>query len=74
LGSLKGKDFIPSHELALSLLQLPSVNQIELHLNEALAYLRKQPIELNGTMGWNAVSYCGLRLGWVKVLPNRVNN
>jgi NOL1/NOP2/fmu family ribosome biogenesis protein len=44
LGSLKGKDFNPSHELALSLLQLPSVNQIELHLNEALAYLRKQPI------------------------------
>lgn len=74
LGSLKGKDFIPSHELALSLLQLPSVNQIELNLNEALAYLRKQPIELNGKLGWNVVNYCGLRLGWVKVLPNRVNN
>lgn len=74
LGSLKGKDFIPSHELALSLLQLSSVNQIKLNLNEALAYLRKQPCELNGRMGWNVVSYCGLRLGWVKVLPNRVNN
>ncbi|MBY0348633.1 MAG: RNA methyltransferase [Hydrotalea flava] len=74
LGSLKGKDFVPSHELALSLLPLTQMNNVEVDLETALHYLRKQVPAIQGAKGWCTISYCGLRLGWIKVLPNRINN
>ncbi|WP_298392093.1 RNA methyltransferase [Hydrotalea sp.] len=74
LGNLKGKDFVPSHELALSLLPITAMNNVNVDLDTALQYLRKQLPNVPGTKGWNTISYCGLRLGWIKVLPNRINN
>jgi NOL1/NOP2/fmu family ribosome biogenesis protein len=48
---------------------------IELSREEAIDYLRKEEIRTeHGTRGWSLVRYQGGNLGWVKVLPNRVNN
>lgn len=74
IGSIKGKDVIPSHELALSLLPLDSLAGIEVTKEQALQYLRRKELVLEAPKGWRLVKYGGLPLGWVKVLPNRINN
>jgi 16S rRNA C967 or C1407 C5-methylase (RsmB/RsmF family)/NOL1/NOP2/fmu family ribosome biogenesis protein len=74
LGSLKGKDFVPSHELALSLLAKDQFAKLPLTKDEALQYLRRKEINAEAPVGWTLVQYCALSLGWVKVLPNRINN
>lgn len=74
IGSLKGKDLVPAHELALSGLFMPSFPVLEIDLEQALLYLKRKEMVLKGQNGWNLLQYCGLSLGWVKVLPNRINN
>ena len=74
LGEIKGKDFIPSHALAVSDWQSVPFDRIEVDLETALQYLRRAPLDLEGEKGWNAITYSGIRLGWVKLLPNRLNN
>ncbi len=74
LGTIKGTDVIPSHELALSNFSKINFQLIEVTKDIALEYLRKQEIKLTASKGWALITYCGLSLGWVKVLPNRINN
>ncbi|MBS1641384.1 MAG: RNA methyltransferase [Bacteroidetes bacterium] len=74
LGAVKGKDFIPSHELAVSVLSSENLSVIELDKEQALQYLRRQEVSIQSQKGWQLVAYCGLPLGWIKVLPNRINN
>lgn len=74
IGSVKGKDVIPAHELALSLLPLSHFPTVELKKEDALQYLRRKHIEVSAPGGWNLARYNGLPLGWMKVLPNRINN
>jgi 16S rRNA C967 or C1407 C5-methylase (RsmB/RsmF family)/NOL1/NOP2/fmu family ribosome biogenesis protein len=74
IGTVKGKDLVPAHELALGQLALDKVQSIELNKEEALQYLRRKDITPTAAKGWNLVRFCGLPLGWVKVLPNRINN
>ena len=74
LGTIKGKDVIPHHELAMSHLTLSNFNTLELDEQQALQYLRRQDLFIDTAKGWNLVTYCGLPLGWAKVLPNRMNN
>ncbi len=74
LGIEKGKDWIPDHAWALSLApsNLPSA---ELSLDEARAYLSRQPLQLSHlSPGWHIASYQGHGLGWLKAIPGRVNN
>ena len=74
-GTIKGKDVIPGHELALSSLGRAAFTPIELNLEQALQYLRRKELLIgDAPKGWNLVGYGGLPLGWVKVLPNRINN
>ena len=74
IGEIKGKDVVPSHELALSSLS-KDFTPVPLTLEQSLQYLRRKEILLpDAPKGWNLVSHGGLPLGWVKVLPNRVNN
>jgi 16S rRNA C967 or C1407 C5-methylase (RsmB/RsmF family)/NOL1/NOP2/fmu family ribosome biogenesis protein len=74
IGEIKGKDVIPAHELAVSSLSA-TFAPVPLTQEQALQYLRRKEILLpDAPRGWNLVSYGGLPLGWVKVLPNRVNN
>lgn len=74
VGELKGKDMIPAHELAMSVLPLHHFNQVTVNTEEALKYLRRQDLYLDAPKGWNLVMYEQLPLGWIKSLPNRINN
>lgn len=74
LGELKGKDMIPAHELAMSIQPLHHFNQVKVNKEEALKYLRRQDLYLDSPKGWNLVMYEQLPLGWIKSLPNRINN
>jgi NOL1/NOP2/fmu family ribosome biogenesis protein len=74
LGSQKGKDLVPAHELALSGLIRSGFPIMDLSLADALLYLKRKEFASKGEIGWNLVHYCGLPLGWVKVLSNRINN
>jgi NOL1/NOP2/fmu family ribosome biogenesis protein len=74
IGTVKGKDVIPHHELAVSILNLPNIHTTELTKEEALQYLRRKDLIVETQKGWCAPTFCGLRLGWMKVLPNRINN
>lgn len=75
IGTIKGKDLIPHHELALSHLLAGDIPFVDLQKDEALRYLRRQDL-LAGIekKGWTLCRYGDINLGWIKVLPNRVNN
>lgn len=76
IGSFKGKQFVPSHELAVSTIIHADLPHLNVTKEQALAYLRKQDlsVSLPPTRGWHLIRYKGHNLGWVKVLPNRINN
>ena len=75
LGEIKGKDLIPHHELALSKLVTSTIPVADLDKEEALRYLRRQDLNKEiSQKGWTICRYEDINLGWMKVLPNRVNN
>lgn len=77
LGSIKGKDIIPHAALALSTVLSRQVARANIERAPAIQYLQKKDIAIDiGALqkGWQLAAYCGLPLGWMKVLPNRINN
>jgi len=76
LGEMKGSDFIPSINIALSKeLDKQSVETVEVDYNTAIAYLKKETIHLpDSKRGYVLICYKGQSLGWVKNLGNRCNN
>jgi NOL1/NOP2/fmu family ribosome biogenesis protein len=76
VGEFKGKDFIPSHPLALSRLVSPTLSAFNMEHDQALRFLKKETFELppDTPRGWTLARYAGLNLGWMKVLPGRMNN
>lgn len=77
LGTIKGKDLIPSQSLALSTsLNLESFPQEELNYEEAISYLRKEAVPLSSDVpkGYVLMTYQGFPLGWEKNLGSRANN
>ncbi len=75
MGKLSAKDLVPEHALALSGKLSASIPSAPLNKEQALAYLRKEDWSLPSlTPGWNLASYKSYPLGWIKVLPNRINN
>jgi 16S rRNA C967 or C1407 C5-methylase (RsmB/RsmF family)/NOL1/NOP2/fmu family ribosome biogenesis protein len=74
-GTLKGKDLVPDHELALSLQMKSSFPSVTVDKETALQYLRKKELTVESAVkGWTLVKYREVSLGWIKVLPGRVNN
>jgi 16S rRNA C967 or C1407 C5-methylase (RsmB/RsmF family)/NOL1/NOP2/fmu family ribosome biogenesis protein len=82
-GEIKGDDFVPTHELALSdLAPVNSVATWNLDKPQALRYLRKSEItetnvpasSMKESSSWVLVQYKHQNLGWIKMLKNRVNN
>ena len=76
-GQIKGKDFIPAHELALAADILPAeYPSVELSEQDALLYLKKELVNLpaDAPKGWITASYRNQRLGWIRNLGNRFNN
>ena len=77
LGTLKGKSFVPDAALALSSALAPGAfPRMEIDLETALAYLRREAITLPaGTpLGVVLITYSGIALGFAKNLGNRANN
>ncbi len=76
VGEFKGKDFVPSHALALSNLASPALPALDLGREQALLFLKKETFDLpaGAPRGWTLARYNGLNLGWMKVLPGRMNN
>ena len=67
---------IPEHHLALSTCLSGEINSIAVNKEQAIAYLRKIDFEIKDQHepGWYVLKYKGLALGWIKLLPNRINN
>jgi len=75
LGTPKGKDFIPAHELALSTELNPWIKRIELSREDALIYMKCDAIKVDSDYkGWAVVTFENQSLGWIKLVPGRVNN
>jgi len=75
MGTTKGQDFLPSHDLALSNHIRKDLPAVELNYDQAIQYLRSEAPKINTDLrGWCLATYKGLNLGWMKALGNRVNN
>ncbi|MES2559598.1 MAG: hypothetical protein V4590_07660 [Bacteroidota bacterium] len=75
MGTFANNDLIPSHHLALSNALSQSVQRLDVTKEDAIKYLRKDNLMLDTTMrGWTVLTYRELPIGWVKLLPNRLNN
>ena len=75
LGELMKGKLVPEHSLALSRLLADSVIKIELDWEQSIRYLQKKDIDVGKSQpGWQLICFENHPLGWVKVLPNRINN
>lgn len=70
------KEWLPEHDLALSPEMSAAFYGVELNLEEALLFLKKESFFPSAAprKGWALARYKGLALGWMKVLDNRINN
>ncbi len=74
LGTARHGKITPEHSLALSLeLNRDAFPSAELSEADALRFLRKDALSLTGS-GTTLVTHRGHGLGWVNILPGRVNN
>lgn len=76
LAELKGKDFVPQHSLAMSIVRNDIFPCAELDYSQAISYLRKESVVLDASTprGYVLVKYAGVPLGFVKNIGNRANN
>lgn len=75
IGKIANKDFIPHHELAISVEKNKDIPFAELNLPDAIKFLRKEPLNLNEiSNGWILATYNGYGLGWLKNIGSRLNN
>lgn len=75
VGTLKGKDLVPSHELALSNSLKIDTPRLELSREDAIRYMKCESLNTSGMpSGWVAVTFNNFPLGWIKVIGNRCNN
>lgn len=75
LGELMRDKLIPDHALAMNPSLQGNIPTAALDYNDAIAYLQRKDIhQLPVTKGWQLATYQGYALGWMNVLPNRINN
>jgi 16S rRNA C967 or C1407 C5-methylase (RsmB/RsmF family)/NOL1/NOP2/fmu family ribosome biogenesis protein len=75
MGSILKDEIIPSYKLSLSNSQSLSLPSIEVDLDNALKYLRCEPIKVPAVSnGWYVVKYQNRSLGWIKQVSGRFNN
>lgn len=74
LGEQKGKNFIPSAEMAHLNLELP-YPRYELSYDEAISFLSQNQLMIESEQrGIHQLYFAGVRIGFVKHLGNRTNN
>ena len=75
LGSAAAKEWLPDHEVALSIDANKDLPHINVDREQALRFLKREDMGIiDVAKGWHVVRYNGLGLGWVKSLGNRMNN
>ncbi|MBL7747938.1 MAG: Fmu (Sun) domain protein [Chitinophagaceae bacterium] len=75
IGELMRDKLVPDHALALSGIISGMIPAVPLTYEQAILYLQRKELHLEAEKrGWQLVTYAGYPLGWVNVLPNRVNN
>lgn len=75
LGQIMKEKLVPQHSLALSTIISDNIRANELSYGEAINYLQRQELNFNSSgKGWQLVRYKGYNLGWINILPNRINN
>jgi 16S rRNA C967 or C1407 C5-methylase (RsmB/RsmF family)/NOL1/NOP2/fmu family ribosome biogenesis protein len=75
LGAEIRSELIPDHELSMSNLLSENVPVLDLSFEEAIAFLRKDTLEKEGSgRGWSLSRFKGIGLGWVKLVQGRVKN
>ncbi|MFI5222157.1 MAG: hypothetical protein ACHQK8_07515 [Bacteroidia bacterium] len=75
MGELMNGKLHPSHQLALSNVLDESVKRLDLSREDAIRYLRMDPLKTETPeKGLHLVTYKNFGLGWVNVLPTRINN
>ena len=77
IAELKGKDWLPNHDLAMSLALNPDAFvREEISYEQAIAYLRKEAVTLPDTASRGVIllTYKNIPLGFVKNIGNRANN
>jgi len=67
-GQEKGKDFIPSHFLAMSGIQHPDYKRVDIGIDDALNYLERSTSipSFENLNGWYLATYDDTILGWLK--------
>lgn len=76
VAEVKGKDIIPSTQLALSTaFDTTNINSVDVDYETAISFLKKEAISLpNESKGYLLIKYKNQPLGWVKNIGNRCNN
>ena len=75
VGELMRDKLVPDHALAMSGLVSADLSLLPLNYEQATRYLQRKDLSLETKeKGWQLVSYEGNVLGWVNVLPGRINN
>ena len=74
-GEIVRDKLIPDHALALSLHASGKIGKIELTYIDAIKYLQRKDISVRDSKtGWHLATYKGHPLGWMNILPARINN
>jgi len=73
---IKGKDFVPTQSLAMSIIvNKGAFQQVDVDYHTAILFLRREAVILDGvSKGYVLLTYCNRPLGFVKNLGNRANN
>ncbi len=76
IAEIKQGKVVPQHDLAVSVyLNAGAFPSVQLHKDEALAYLRKETIAKSvASKGFHLAAFQALPLGWLNILPGRINN
>ena len=76
IGEMIRDKLIPGHALALSKIASPDIEKVDLNYDNAIAYLQRKDLKdmIIQNRGWQLVTYERQALGWINVLPNRINN
>lgn len=75
IGQIIKNKLIPDHALALSSILSDKISFLEISYEQAIKYLQRQEFSSDVSVkGWNLIRYRNYNLGWVNVLPNRINN
>ncbi|MBC7389659.1 MAG: hypothetical protein H7329_10640 [Opitutaceae bacterium] len=75
IAEVKGKDIIPMQGAANSIyLNQENFNQSDLDLDKAQKFLARQDFDCDAEIGINLVTFNSVPLGWIKKMPNRINN